>query len=573
MNKVELLAPAKDKSCAIAAIDYGADAVYIAAENFGARKLAKNSIEDIKEVVDYAHKFNVKVYVTLNTILNDDELNEAKNLIKKLEEICVDALIVQDLGLLSIETKIPFHASTQCDIRDLEKVKWLEQIGFERVVLARELSLEQIKNIKKKSNVELEVFIHGALCVCYSGQCYLSYAIGNRSANRGECAQPCRKKYTLIDDKGNIIFENKHLLSLRDFNASNHIKTLAEIGVKSFKIEGRLKDSNYVKNIVAYYRKLIDNLGLEKTSYGESEFDFEPNPAKSFNRGFTDYFLEKRKDCYNFDSVNSQGEFLGKVLSVGKNYFTINADISAQDGLWFEKTGCLVNKVEGNKIFPNKMPNLKVGDKVFRNRDSAFEKIVNSVTKRKIDAKIIFKKNKVEAMDEYNHYAEIEYDFEEYSNNVQSMKNNIEKAFKKSGDSIYKVISVKIETDDVPFLPVSKLNEIRRSLLNNLEQREFSYNKNMIKNVPYNKTLDYRANILNSYAKEFYKSCGCNIEEYALESGLTSCKGKCVMTTKHCLKFASGLCNKDINLFLIDEKNKKYSLKFNCQKCEMEIYY
>ena len=575
MNTIELLAPAKNKICAKAAIDFGADAVYIAGENFGARKLAGNSLNDIKDVVEYAHKFNVKVYVTLNTILNDDELSKAKKLITDLEKINVDGVIVQDFGLFDLPHKIPFHASTQCNIRDLEKVKFLEDTGFERVVLARELSLSQIKEIKQKTNLELEVFIHGALCVCYSGQCYLSQAIGNRSANRGECAQPCRKKYSLIDDNGNIILKDKHLLALKDFNASKHIKELADIGVKSFKIEGRLKDSNYVKNITAYYRKLIDSLGLSKTSWGFCEFDFEPNPEKSFNRGFTDYFLEKRKDCYTFDSVNSKGEYLGKIEKAEKNYFVIKAKVNPQDGLWFDSNcGCLVNKVEGNKIYPNRMPKIKIGTKVFRNFDSEFEiKLKNSKTKRKIFADIIFDDGKIIAKDDYNNKAEVIFSFDETAKNEQKMKDNIEKALKKSGESIYEVRSLKIKTDKIPFLPISQLNELRRTLLEKLEKRYFSYPKEQsLKPVNINKTLDYKANILNKNSEEFYHSCGCNIKEYAPESGI-SMKGKCVMQTKHCLKFACGMCKKDINLFLVDEKNKKYPLKFDCKKCEMEIYY
>lgn len=574
MNCVELLSPAKDKECAISAIDFGADAVYIGAENFGARKSAFNSLDDIKEVVDYAHKFNVKVYVTLNTILTDGELKKAQKLIKDLEKIKVDALIIQDMGLLSLEHKIPFHASTQCNITSLEKVKFLENIGFERVVLARETSLSQIKEIKENSNAELEVFIHGALCVCYSGQCYLSYAIGGRSANRGECAQPCRKKYSLVDDKGNVIAQNKHLLALKDFNTSEHIKELADIGVKSFKIEGRLKDINYVKNITAYYRKLIDGLGIEKTSWGMCDFDFEPNPEKSFNRGFTDYFLEKRKECYSFESVNSKGEYLGKIKEVKKEYFVLGAKVSPQDGLWFEnKTGCLVNKVVGDKIYPNKMPKIKKGDKVFRNFDSGFEKTLkNSKSKRKMFTDIVFEKNKITAKDDYGHNSEISYDFEEIAKNPDKMIENIEKSLKKSGESIYEIRDLKITTDEIPFLPVSKLNELRRTLLEKLEQREFSYPEQKFKPAKYKKEVDYTENILNKSAEDFYKSCGCKVKEYAPESGMQM-KNKRVMKTKHCLKFAHGMCKKDVKLFLVDEKNKKYPLKFNCDKCEMEIYY
>src|SRR5574344_1596638 len=281
---LELLAPAKNKECAFAAIDFGADAVYIGASEFGARKNAPNSLDDIKQIVEYAHKFRVKVYVTVNTILTDDELKKADELVKKLKNIGVDALIIQDMALVEIAKKydMQIHASTQCDNRTNEKVKFLQDVGFSRVVLARELSISQIKEIRKATTVELECFIHGALCVSYSGQCYMSYTIGGRSANRGECAQCCRKKYSLVDEKGNFLAKNKYLLSLKDFNLSQHLKDLADAGVKKIKIEGRLKDVDYVKNVTAFYRKKIDSLKIQKTSLGDVYFDFEPDVSKTF---------------------------------------------------------------------------------------------------------------------------------------------------------------------------------------------------------------------------------------------------------------------------------------------------
>lgn len=571
MKECELLAPAKDKTCAFAAIDFGADAIYIAAEKFGARKAAGNSIEDIKEVVNYAHKFGVKVYVTLNTILTDDELNEAKNLIKELENIHVDAVIIQDFGLLNLDCEIPFHASTQCDIETVEKVKFLEDIGFERVVLARELSLEQIQEIKEKTNVELEVFIHGALCVSYSGQCYLSRAIGSRSANRGDCAQPCRKKYSLIDDEGNIIAKDKPLLALKDFNASKYLKDLVEANVTSFKIEGRLKDVNYVKNVVAFYRKKLDELNVRRTSFGKSYFDFEPDLNKSFNRGFSEHFLNGRKN--SFGGVNSIGEYLGKVEDIGKNFFVIkknNENISSGDGLWFDiDAGCLVNKVVGSKIYPNKMPKIHLGTAVYRSYNFEFEKkLKHSQTTRKLSAKIDVLKEKIIATDEMGNCAEVTYDFEA-AKNGQSMKEKILSCLKKSGDSIYKAEEVNIKTQ-IPFLPVSKLNAIRKDLYKQLEKREFKYSKRKVfKPVNLGKTLDYRANIMNSEAEKFYKDCNCKIKEWAL----TDYKDRCVMRTKHCLKYAFNLCGKDKKLYLVDEKGKKYNLKFDCKNCQMQIFF
>lgn len=603
---IDLLAPAKDKNCAIAAINYGADAIYIGASEFGARKNVPNSLLDIKEIVEYAHKFNVKVYITINTILNDDEILKAQKLIYDLYEIGVDAIIVQDMGFFELDLPpIPLHASTQCDNRTPQKVKFLEQAGASRVILARELSLEQIEEIKKQTNVELETFIHGALCVSYSGQCYLSQAIGGRSANKGECAQPCRKKYSLVDAEGNFIAKHKHLLSLKDFRASKNLKKLAEIGVTSFKIEGRLKDENYVKNVVGYYRKLIDDLGLGKTSSGKVIFDFEPKLEKSFNRGFTDYFLRERAECFSFLSPKSMGEYLGKVKKISGNYFKLETAekdiiISPQDGLCYyigeELSGCLVNKVEkfqvgGNKqhkfapeerIYPNRMDGIKEGTEIYRNFDSDFEKkLQNSKTCRKIGTNVFFNLNKIAATDEDGNCVEISYSFEEFAQNEQKMTENIQNQLKKSGDSDFLVENVEIKTDKIPFLPVSKINEIRRELLESLmAERLKNYRKSERKyteeQVSYpEKEINYTGNVLNKYAKAFYEKHGCKVAEMAFETGLSK-EGKKVMTTKHCLKYAFNLCrSKDApkKLFLIDEKGKKYPLQFNCENCEMEIYY
>lgn len=631
---IELLAPAKDKLCAKAAVDYGADAVYIGANEFGARKKAANSVEDIKEIVEYAHKFNVRVYVTINTILTDDEVKKAKELIEKLEVIGVDAIIIQDMGLLD-DAKckmqsakcLKFHASTQCDNRTVEKVKFFENAGFSRVILARELSIEQIKEIKKQTNIELETFIHGALCVSYSGQCYLSYAIGGingRSANRGECAQPCRKKYSLVDEQGNFIAKDKYLLCLKDFNASKYIKSLAEAGVSSFKIEGRLKDVNYVKNVVAYYRKLIDDLGYEKTSSGKVLLDFEPDLEKSFNRGFTDYFLRDRAEtgvwedsqtqrrllrgskteeigeCYTFESPKSRGKYIGKVTIIGKDYFGIKCTslralakqssyLSPQDGLCFfnngELIGCLINKVDKNYIYPNKMDGIKVGAEIYRNFDCEFEKkLNNSKTCRKLGVNIFFDLSKIKAVDEDGTSVEIKYDFDEFAQNNEKMRANILNQLKKAGDTDFWVEEVNILSNKLPFLPVSKINQLRRELLEELMSERLTNYTPLTPNpsptrgegrYPFAE-IDYKGNVLNKYAKEFYEKHGCKVTEPALE-GVNNhggkCGGKCIMTTKHCLKQAFNICKSPKNLYLIDEKNKRYELKFNCDNCEMEIYF
>lgn len=593
---IELLAPAKDKTCAKAAIDCGADAIYMGASEFGARKKVPNSLEDIKEIVEYAHRFNVRVYITINTILTDAEILRAKDIIDELYHIGVDAVIIQDMGLLELElAPIALYASTQCDSRTVEKVKFLESLGFPRVILARELSIDQIKEIRKQTKVELESFVHGSLCVSYSGQCYLSYAIGGRSPNRGECAQPCRKNYSLVDEEGNYIAKNKSLLCLKDLNASKHITGMVNAGISSFKIEGRLKEENYVKNVVAYYRKLIDDLGYQKTSSGKILLDFEPDVERSFNRGFTDYFLAKRSKCYTFDSPKSRGKYIGKVTKVGNGYFEISpltihhSPLTSQDGLcYFTDSGllgCLVNKIEGNKVYPYKMEGIKVGTKVYRNVDSEFEKTLkNSKTCRKIGVNILFKLNKISATDEDGNCAEMEYEFEEFAKNKEKAQETIVKQLSKSGESDFLVEKVEILADKIPFLPVSKLNELRRALLDELMQERLKNYKwpqkqkmNQAPFTPYTQSeIDYSGNVLNKYAKQFYEKHGCNVTQMALESNGkqgANCEGKCIMKSKHCLKWAFDMCKSPKKLTLIDEKGKRYPLKFNCDKCEMEIYF
>lgn len=593
-RKLELLAPAKDKKTAITAIESGADAVYIGASSFGARKAVGNSLEDIKEVVDYAHKFYVKVHVTINTILNDDELLEAKELIHKLYEIGVDAVIVQDMGILELAVKgglppIAIHTSTQCDTRTLEKAEFFQNLGVSRIILARELSLDEIEEIcsvvsskeDKENAVEVETFIHGALCVSYSGQCYMSQYIGGRSANKGECAQACRKKYTLVDEDGNVIAKDKHLLSLKDFNASQHIARLVKAGVKSFKIEGRLKDENYVRNVVAYYRKILDNLG-RKSSSGQIFMDFEPDVNKSFNRGFTEYFLKKREKCYNFDTPKAMGEYIGTVTKTGKDFFEIKTKIqlNPQDGLCFmlggHLEGCLVNRVEKNRIYFNKSNGIKTGTDIYRNQDVSFEKLLsNSKIKRRIGVEINYRDNVITAIDDNKNTAQVEIEFTEAPKNPDKMKDTFIKQMEKTGDSDFYARKVRV-LSDIPFLPISVINELRRNLLDKLmEERLRNYKREYQKPLEHTvfpaEKLDYRANIHNQTAKEFYEKCGCEVCEMSLESSKCKTHPLELMRTKHCLKYAFDMCKSPEKLYLIDEKGKKYPLKFECDKCEMVI--
>ena len=404
MKKIELLSPAKNAKLAICAIDYGADAVYIGANSYGARVNAGNPIEDIIKVVEYAHKFNSKVYVTVNTILNNNEIKNAQKLIYDLYSINVDAIIFQDMGLLELELPpIKLFASTQCHNVSFEKVKFLEQCGISRIILARELSLEQIKNICQNTNCEIETFIHGALCVSYSGQCYLSAYNGNRSANRGNCAQVCRKKYSLLNSENKIIKKDKYLLSLKDFNASNYLEKLINVGVTSFKIEGRLKNENYIKNVVAFYRQKLDEIiqQEQRPSYGNVVFDFNPDINKTFNRGFCDYFLDgKRKNIANFDTPKAIGEKIGIVIEAKNKYFILdNNFLNNGDGICFydenkNLVGTNINKVINNKIYPNSFDKIKKGVVIYRNYDINFEKTLkNSRVKRKITCNIIFEYN------------------------------------------------------------------------------------------------------------------------------------------------------------------------------------
>ncbi len=582
MKKTELLAPAKDKHTAICAINSGCDALYIGAPKFGARQNASNSIEDLKEIIQYAHKFNVKVHVTINTILDDNELVEAKKLIKKLYDIGVDALIVQDMGILkaSIDGEIPpipIHMSTQCDNRNLEKAQFFDNLGASRVILARETSLENIKEICTNTKTEIETFIHGALCVSYSGQCYLSCSIGGRSANRGECAQSCRKKYSLVDEDGKFIAKDLHLLSLKDFNASKHLENFVEFGVKSFKIEGRLKDENYVKNVVAYYRNKLDKIS-EKTSSGKIFLDFEPDVNKSFNRGFTDYFLENRKQCFNFNTPKSLGEKLGKIKKLDKSYFVLDAEINPQDGLCYfvngELNGCLVNKVEGNKIFPNKMDNLNIGTMIYRNFDAKFEKqLTNSKTKRRLGVEFIFENNVLTAIDEDKNTISKILSSQELPKNPEKMEENFITQLNKTGESDFYVIDIKIKSN-LPFMPVSEINNLRREILEDLIQKRLeNYKREIQLPMQYvdfpKKELDYRANVHNQDAKCFYENCGSTVCQKSYES--TRPKGVELMRTKHCLKYAFDMCKSPTKLFLIDEKGKKYPLYFDCKNCEMVI--
>lgn len=600
---LELLAPAQNKECAMAAIDCGADSVYIGAKFYGARKNAGNSLSDIEDIINYAHKFGVKIYITLNTILDDKELKGAVELIKELHKIKADGIIIQDFGILNEANAgnlpdIKLIASTQCDIRNAQKVKFFENTGIKRVILARELSIDKIKEISQNTDIEIETFIHGALCVSYSGQCYLSHKIGGRSANRGECAQACRKKYSLLDKSGKVILKDKHLLSMKDFMASSKLEELIDAGVTSFKIEGRLKDVNYIKNTVLYYRNLLDKIierrsdeGFRRLSFGKTFSCFEPDLKKSFNRDFCTYFLNGRKEnICNPDTPNSKGEFLGTVEKAEGNYFTLKLSnkikINPQDGLCYTDkngvlSGFLANKTEGEKIFPNIMPKISNEAEIYRNRDAYFENALKTAEiKRKLRVDFKIFDGYIEAVDETNTCAAAEFINTEEAKNIETTEKSWINAFNKTGDSIFYTGQVEFLSDKIYFLPISRLNELRREILEKLAQKRIEEYKTetqeKIKTAKFPaESGDYRLNVHNKKAEEFYNKCGCRVKEYSFESGI-SAKGKELMRTKHCIRHMLNMCLKNNpkykeGLFLKDEAGAKYGLEFDCKNCEMVV--
>ncbi|MDR1198159.1 MAG: U32 family peptidase [Prevotellaceae bacterium] len=541
MRKLELLAPAKNLELGKIAIDHGADAVYIGASRFGARESAANSISDIEKLVKYAHRYYAKVYVAENTIFYEHELEQAQQLATDACSAGCDALIIQDMALLEMDLPpVPLFASTQANNQTLEQVRFFEAVGFDRVILARELSLRQIAEIANNTNIELEFFVHGSLCVSYSGQCYLSCALTGRSANRGCCAQPCRSTYDLTDKNGKMIVKNKHLLSLKDLNLSSYMEDLIKAGISSFKIEGRLKDAGYVKNAVACYRRLLDdflnkNPDYEKASSGSVALTFEPDTDLSFSRGFTNYFIDGcRKKTASLDTAKSTGEEAGKIKHVAQNYFIADTGKLLQNGdgiCFFDKSGKLcgtrINTVEGEKIFPATMESLMPGTKIFRNYNRMFEKLMKQKTAcRKIEATVKFTESDgkiiLQASDENGNSVMLEtLQAGDIAQNEQLAVNSIIKNLSKT-DSIFS-FCVKICSNHARFYPASVINEWRRKIAEMLlEEREKNYRhkKSEISrnSIPLSrKNLDYTVNIANSLSAKFYKRHGAQTVQNAFE--------------------------------------------------------
>ena len=597
----ELLVPANNKDIAIKAIKAGADAVYIGYEKYGARIQAGNSMQDLIELIEFAHIYRAKVYITINTILKNEEIRKVEKLIWHLYAIKADGIIIQDMGILECNLPpIPIIASTQCHNNTIEKIKFLEKTGFKRVILPREISLSEIKEIHKNTNIELECFVHGALCMSYSGQCYLSYAIGGRSANRGECAQPCRKKYSLKDAEGKYIVRNKNILSLKDLNLSERLEELILAGITSFKIEGRLKNEAYVVNTTAYYRQLLDkitdNLKLKRASKGISAYDFEPDIYKTFNRGYTTYNIDNnKKDLSTYTYTSSLGEYLGVVQYVKKNYFSMKTNIlNNGDGICFfneerELIGTKINKIEGNLIFPAEIKGIKPGIKIYRNYNKVFDtKINNTNITRKLSTKLRGREIPTGYIffledEDGNCAQQIISNKVELAENKEKALNTIIVQLSKSGNTEFRIKETDIKLINIPHLKVSKINEIRRNLTNQLRKirkknYKYKYRKKPIKIVDYPiSKLNYKANILNDKAALFYKKRGCFIEEMALESQKNTSE-KEVMISKYCIKNQLGLCSKHTTgrkfvepYTLIDEFNKEYLVEFNCKDCVMKI--
>jgi collagenase-like PrtC family protease len=600
----ELLAPARDLSCGRMAIDCGADAVYIGAKRFGARAKAGNSLDDIETLAHHAHTYWAKVYVTVNTILHDAELPEAMRLIHQLDDIGVDGIIIQDVGLLECDLPpLPLIASTQMHNHTPERVAFLEQVGFHRAILARELSLSQIAAIRQQTTIELETFVHGALCVCYSGQCTMSYSIGGRSGNRGECAQPCRRPYRLEDREGTILVKDRYLLSLRDLDLSAHLSELIDAGVTSFKIEGRLKDEAYVANVVSHHRRRLDQVlaqkGLKKASSGQSEIDFVPDVAKTFNRGYTTHFLHGRGESPgSIDTPKMMGEFVGTVTAVDRRSFTLDTSVELHtgDGVCYfdarhELCGTTIDGVRGRTVTPGKVEGIEKGTRIYRNHDRVFvQQLKKSRTERRIPVQLRLEETlegfSLTATDRDGNTATEALAIEKIlAENPEKALASARKQLGKTGGTAFTCEAVDVAWADAYHVPLSALNGLRRRTLEQLSAVRADNRPRLRKRIhknstPYpEETLTYLGNVLNEKATAFYRRHGVTQIEPAAESGLEM-RGRVVMRTRYCIKHELGLCPKRDEaspvrepLYLVDEDGHRYELRFDCSDCEMEVVY
>ena len=606
-HPLELLAPAKNADLGIEAIKHGADAVYIGGPAFGARYGAGNELADIARLCEFAHRYRANVFVAVNTILHDSELESGRQLAWDLYNAGADALIIQDMGLLEIDLPpIQLHASTQTDIRNPAKAKFLEDAGFSQLVLAREMSIEEIRQVAAETTLSLEYFVHGALCVAYSGQCYISHAHTGRSANRGECSQACRLPYTLVDDKGKVITENQHLLSMKDNNQSDNLLALIEAGVNSFKIEGRLKDLSYVKNITAHYRTLLDGI-LEahpeyaRASSGRSTFSFTPEPDKTFNRGYTDYFAGGRQDDIGaFDSPAFVGELIGDVAEIGEGWITVNTSETFHngDGVCFHDAhgdvqGMRINRAEGRKLYPAEMPEeLTVGATLFRNRDQEFERALEKDSaERRIALTARFSERDsaftLTLRDEDGVTVAVDLQKSEkigseLAQNPEQALAKLKENLGKFGNTMFSCSTVELALEQPWFLPISAINALRREAAEKLFAERIASHPRPPRAAPAadptpypQDELTYLGNVFNEKARHFYEKHGVKLIEEAYEAGNE--KGMVsLMITRHCLRYSFNLCPKEVKNIKPDPMtlmngNEKLILKFDCKACEMHV--
>ncbi|MFL1807019.1 U32 family peptidase [Plesiomonas shigelloides] len=601
-NRLELLAPAKNLAFGIEAIKHGADAVYIGGPAFGARAAAGNSVADIEQLAAFAHRYGAQVFVALNTILKDSELAQAEVLAHQIWHAGADALIVQDLGLLQCDLPpIALHASTQLDNRTPEKVRFLQDVGFSQVVLARELSLEQIRAVSEQTSVQLEFFIHGALCVAYSGQCYISHALTGRSANRGECAQICRVPCSLKTREGETLVQDQHLLSLKDMNQTANLRAMIDAGVRSFKIEGRLKDLSYIKNVTAWYRQHLDEIleerpELSRSSAGRSQYSFVPNPDKTFNRGSTDYFLLGRQPTItSFRTPKYIGEEVGKVTRVGPNWFEVSGETEFNngDGLCYFNArqvvnGLRVNRAEGRRLFTAEpVRGLTVNTVLYRNRDQVFD---GTLEKESATRQIGVTQHFSEAPDGFLLQMTDEQGFSVSIPLVaeKSPANNPERAFQsireqlaKLGNTLFYSQHIDVTLEQAWFIPVSALNALRRQAVEALEVARINgYQRPLRHQAVSNpafpqENLSYLGNVYNHAAENFYRMHGVDDIAPAYELNQEADEVS-LMITKHCLRYTQNMCPKEVkglkpDPLVLEMGNDIFRLKFDCKRCEMHV--
>ncbi len=622
MKQLELLAPARDIQVGIAAIDCGADAVYIAGPQFGARQAAGNSIEDIRQLCTYAHRFGARIFVALNTILYDEELEAAYRQMVEVQDAGADALIIQDMAVLEMarngigdlreKIRIPLHASTQCAIRTPEQAAFLESLGFSRLILERELSLEQIRAIRNAVTCELEFFVHGALCVCYSGQCYLSEKIAGRSSNRGACIQACRSRYDLTDASGKVLVKDKALLSLKDYNLRDRLEELAEAGISSFKIEGRLKNASYVKNVVKDYSMALDNLAgkypelYERGSFGKVRGGFTPDTAKTFNRGYTQLFLDGRRGKWAaMDAAKSMGEEIGRISGISRDRSVLTVSLSRRDivlnngdGFSFvsrngDVCGFRGDVCDGNSIKSRPVEGIYPGATLYRNINAAFEKELDrNACTRMLDVTVSldFDHNddgwsvRASASSEDGRKVSASYNAGcQDANNLERMQEMISSQISKN-TGIYSFRTAQTWSQTaLPFMSASFLNSIRRDLSEKLDAIPCNRKDLLLREIiitdksrissPQKKT-SYKNNISNRLAEKVYLSCGAESVLPAYE--LSHTEGAELMRTRYCVRYELGLCPKHHGcreggpLYLLNN-GQRFVLRFDCRNCEMTL--